>query len=488
MKCPISGEEVESASKFCPKCGTPLNNEQPQENTSSETVENKEEEVKASEPVSETTEDKAPEAAPAQEAQAAAPAGDATAPAKEPLGKTKKIAIGVIAALVVVLLVCIFTSKSFGNTLRKIFLKPEKYMAYVVADNGEEAVGVATKYYKEFVLNHTNVSKTGTTNTAEIVFGKAGKAIFDDADMKALDKVTVSLETAVAKGNASAKAELSVNGKSIGDGQFVFGGDSIYFKLPGDSKFLKFDLEDMGMSNMLDYYMGEDQDTADALDSLEKIAKALPNDAKVRKLATKYVKKMVDSIDDVDRRTDTIKAGGIEQKVTVLELDNYKKTAAEMALTAAKMAVEDKELKSIVKDAFDAAKKAQPDLVEMDFDDVYDDFISELEDFIEEAEDLIDYYDDEKNAELKLFVNGKGEIVGVDVEDEKYYGVYTYYYKIAHKGKNIGIAAGIKNGKETVREITGTGTDSNGVITADFKLKGNDGMKFTVEKFEEGSH
>ena len=380
----------------------------------------------------------------------------------KPVKKSKKPFVLAIAAVAVALLVLFgvsnlgtvqgFFVKSFGSDADYLkFVEKKAFNTYT--DD------ISNSYGKLFEQEDKAASKTEfKLNASDKAISMAESFLEDeldvDMDLDWINTISVNMDAVQKEKLSQLIASVCVDDKEIVSLDFINDADKqeIFVALLGLSdKYLtaSTDSGDVGVSaNYL----------TTALYTDPELKKALPSDEEIDNLLDKYIKIAIDNLDDVSKETDTIEVDGIEQKVTVLELEIDMDVVVEIAEDILKEVKNDKELEEYINDIADYLEKN--DLVD-DAGDAYDEFVDLIDDGLDELEDLD--YDNETIINLVDYVNSKHEIVGrkLEVFDEEIISCV-----VARKGKKFAAEIEMPSVK-----IQGSGTEKNDVINGEFSLK-----------------
>lgn len=137
----------------------------------------------------------------------------------------------------------------------------------------------------------------------------------------------------------------------------------------------------------------------------ENIMAAMPDAKTAEKILTRYITCVLEQIDDVDEDREKLEVGEVSQKCTTLSFTIDDKLGKNVAEAVLKEAKNDTEIKNIIKNV---AKEtgADPDEVIEEYEEGIESALDEIKDFDPEGEDY---------AKIKLWVNARGEITGIDV-------------------------------------------------------------------------
>lgn len=390
--------------------------------------------------------------------------------------KTLLIPIVAVAAVVVfsgIVALAAFTGLGdyAKNAAVKMVKSPEDYLAYVVNDNADELAGnIATS----FALSKENLAEgIGASGSIAIeIEDKCYDMLDEFVDNDELEYISwlkqLSLAYEANNKDSVTQATLSMKLNDVEIGKF-----DVITDLESERAYFG-----IGEYNP-DYLMTEldfgYNDPTELTEALSKLASALPDEKTTHKLLTKYVKVAVENIEDVKESSAKMTAGNISQKLTKLSVDldgNLVKNVSINFLNAMK---DDQECKDIVENIASA------------YDVDADDFWDELDEAIEDIEDA-DTDDIDLDAKLHFYVNGKGEIVGLEIKGDG----FSISSITTEKGSKFGSLIEIKadgnkfkiegNGKISGNKRTGTFTvKATGMSILEFDIK-----NVNTKQLEEG--
>ena len=212
----------------------------------------------------------------------------------------------------------------------------------------------------------------------------------------------------------------------------------------------------------------------------------LPNKKTVESLVKRYMTVVVENLDSVTEKKDTISVGDIEQKCTAIRVRIKQKDFNKIAVAVLEEAKDDKELIGLLADFAVASAKMEGD-EEVDAKEIEEMIKAEIEAALESAEDAeVDPEDDEEMV-MTVWVNGKGEVIGreIEIDDEP-----LFVYKMPEKGGKFALKASIIDGNDEVI-FDGNGKKSSSSLSGEFALKmkedGGKAVKFIevdVDKFD----
>ncbi len=259
-----------------------------------------------------------------------------------------------------------------------------------------------------------------------------------------------------------------------------------YIGIPSlGNKYLYFSMEDIYGDSYGDMYAPNSVISAAGLSSLDMIsdiASSLPSDKEFNDLLNKYIKIVIENLDNVSMSSETLEVDGISEKVSVVELEFDMETLYNICLDVLNTAKNDKDLEKYISNVL--GKLEEKELID-DAGEIIEMFKEGIDDAIETLEDESDF-DNEELFTLTDYVNSKHEIVGRALEVQK---EDIFYYATAHNGKDF--ATELEVYGECILE--GKGTDKNGVLTSELEIQAS-GMTvcdiiltdFDTNKLEDG--
>jgi len=427
MLCAKCGKEIPEDAILCPECGEQVNTE----------TENN------------------------QEVQ------EDTMVSKKP-NKSLKFIIAGAVALVAILLV-VFNLSSLEGFFVKAFASDATYFKYVEKKAFENYTSDVSSVYGTYM--EAMGTTDGSKGALEINVGDDALKLLEDSlegiygkklEMDWLN--TIAFKVA---GNVDDKVQqmdfaLAIDDKEILDMDMIMDMDKqkMFFAI------LNLSEQYVGVS--MDEYTEEDVDVFEFYAN-EEIMEALPSEKEFNNLLNKYIKIVIDNMDNVEKSKDTIEVDGVEQKVTVLVFHLDSQTIYEIGEDILNEAKKDKELKKYIEDVAKAAG-------EEDTKKVYEDFVASVDEALKTIQE--EEYDNETLLVLTDYVNANHEVVGrrLEVEDEE-----VFRYVTAQKGKKF--ATELECYGVT---LTGKGTDSGKELNGEYAItyEGSDIGNITIEDYE----
>ena len=477
MKCRQCGAEISDGAKFCEMCGARVEAEV------NETPVATEEAVTGA--VEETVKPEAPaETSFAAEKPAFSPIPSEPVKKKMPVwGKVVAGLIGVVA-IIAVLACC---SKVVGNTLRKWFLSPEKYLAYVLKDNFGESINDGLTVYDEYIKNSQTFDNIESNIKFEIALGDelsdyikeyAGYYSSEAEWITWVKKASIEYGINSYKGDSEFKGKIGANGVDLVSLSLYANPDgTIYFAVPElCTKTVSVKVDPEALEEVLN-----------VKDKMNSILKELPNKPELKKISRKYLKAIFDNVNGVERTNEVITVEDISAKATVLsmEIDDVLLTNIEADILEAFL--EDKEFEKIWMRMYDAYEEvisdtdgALPDKAES-----YEEIKKNAQKALDEAKEKLALYKDDQlennvQATIKFYVDYKGAISGCDITGNEFNGYFFQPSKGGRFGIDMSVASLAGAGEYDSFTLVGTGKESASVITANMTASVNGEKLFDV--------
>ncbi|MBQ7037329.1 MAG: zinc ribbon domain-containing protein [Clostridia bacterium] len=424
MFCRNCGNAIGEGVKFCNKCGTRV------------LTESAAEEVTANVEAAMPSEPEIPEAASAKVetvVETMQPPMNETPekPAKKKGGfKTKAIVACILAAVILTTsgLAALFVP-SVGNFFAKTVMPADKYFAYVQKNNAETLAADLSSMIS--MLGTKKYTISAATADAEITIGEGMKELLRTEGGSEAAEVLGWIQTigmhmdADITGNVyGTNSSVSINGKAFINAKMIWDMERgyIYLSLPG--------IQDQA----LQLYTGITLSQADydkLASTVGRFVEIVPDEKTLEKMLTRYISAITDEVTNAEKKSETIKAGEVSQRVTRIDVPITEKMMVNVAKAVLAEVKKDGDIKDIIK-KFDAL--AEELGVSFDADKVWDELV---EDINETMEDLKEADPSAKKlGTLKCWVDASGDIVGLgfradEVELKAYavekgdqYGVY----------------------------------------------------------------
>ena len=475
MFCNKCGNPIKEGNKFCSKCGAPVTEVPVTEAPVAETEAVVEEApVAETEPIAEET--------PVVEAGTAAEetvkqveavnetlnyAQTIPEPKKKAGGSKKAVFIvgGILVALILVLVICLLNAASFTNFFKKTFSAPEDYYHFVEEKTVDEITAVAGNFYETAILEGLDSSNKGSSMELTVSLDEGGKDLielagFAGVDLSWIDDAKISADASIKDTLYGLGATFGLNGEDVISGNIIMDIEegSAYVQIPELTKtYIGLDLEE----ELGEYELEMMQDQMEASAEL---LKACPDRAKFEKMLSKYLNIAIACMDDVSIDEKAIKVESVKQNCTELSVTIDAGTIVDMLEAILEEMEDDEDLEELITNF---ASLSPYDMYE---DEIYDMLLEEIE---YELEYLKSYADEDAEVVMNVYVDGKGEIVGREIEYEDYWEETTRISMLMpKKGSDVAYEYSFEQYSTTV-SLVGSGKESGNKVTGEFSVKYN---------------
>lgn len=338
--------------------------------------------------------------------------GNSTPVVNKPKKKSKKgwlIALGVVAVIGVLVAV---NFARIENFFRKTFSSSEEYYQFVEAKQVETLVDAYMNGYDSY-MDMLSMDDKSYSVDMTLELGSELKSLMrvTGVDLSWLESANLAVDTNFKDEVFEIASVIGVNDVDILSGNIIvdYEDENMYMQLPElNELYIGASFEDAGM----DVEVFEE-----TFEIFEAYQEFLPESDALEELLTKYITLALEQIDDVEEKDATLEVGDVSQKCTALEITIDTETVQKMAEAVLEEVSKDKDLEDMVKKAMEMSEEmgmADPD---MDADDMYDEFLDEVDSALERI-DEIDMGDVE--ILMTVYVNGKGEVIGREIEAEDF--------------------------------------------------------------------
>lgn len=383
----------------------------------------------------------------------------------------KKVILIPAAAILVVVLLLVFHFSSVANFALKTVLSPEKYYSHVEKAEIKELSSMVANLYDNVFLSNANVFDTSVDAGVYLELGEDAKELISDYidvdDTDWLDSIGLELKAASKDDVISGKAAALLGKNQIISGSAVFNAvdGTVFMQIPElTEKYLGVELEDFHFG----FYSYDPDDYVEIKDQYQTMYKAFPDKKVIEKLTERYLTVVVDNIDSVKKKKDTLEVNKIEQNCTVLRVRLNQTDLLNIMEAVCEEAMEDKELLEVVSSIVSVASDGA-----WDADDVEEEFLDEIEDMLEDIENSRKYSNSGQEVIMNVWVNGKGEIVGRDISFGSDYDKTEVKYYLPQKGKNFALELFVQSYYDNF-ELTGSGKKSSSKLDGEFKVEVSD--------------
>ena len=381
----------------------------------------------------------------------------------------RKAKIGLLVFLAIILAVIagaayLIVSGLFARIWHGTVDSPKKYLTYVA----DEALSGKNSVFSAMEGLAGLSSDRSMETHVKIKLGEKGEELLeemshDDTDltwMKSLDLNYVVDDGDKVKGM---QVGISLNDKKILDSNTVYNANDkvLYVQIPELAKeYLEINLEEYS------------EEISQYVDIFSRMKEAVPESEDVKKLVSKYVKVIVDEIDD-DKIEKTKKAEleceGVSETCTKYSVTLKEKDLKKIIKAVCKQISNDKDLKNIY------VKFAK--MFDENGEEEYDSLLESLDEYVEE----IDEYGIEVTIKLDLYVDGIGNVKGIECEikpeDES---KVVLKMAAAKNKKEMGYELSVKTEDGKV-SLAGSGKIKGSKLNGDLVMKVQNQKLFTVE-------
>lgn len=393
---------------------------------------------------------------------------------KEKSGKKGGLIVAAIGAVAVIAggVVAAFNWDVVTNTIKSTFSSPQDYYASVEKDNFSNMAASAANAYQTMLREPmSSVSDMYESVTSGEIYegGYKGEIVIelgDSAMENLMDTLSyqeelpfdisewnrIALEYETYSGdsliNAAAGLTIGDTGLISVDTLLDYKDSALYLAMPELSEsYLGISFEDV----MADYEdaLQSMEEMTEYLDAIQEIVKVLPDAKQAQALLTKYFDVIIGCVDDVDKESVKLEAGGVNQKCTCLKVTIDGKTLVKAAKALCKELKDDKDLKKYITDFVDAVSEQAEALdmaeelgMELDADEIYEQFQSmcdEILDTIDENEEEIPEFE----LVMSVYVDSKGHVCGREFELEVEEQTMTLLVANTENGSNVGFEASL---------------------------------------------
>ncbi len=494
MVCKNCGNQLADGVKFCTKCGQRVEEvvaevkeaateataevteaaTEVQEQATEAAAEVKETVAEAQETVAEVKEEAKEEANDVKDkvadvaedvketvTEVAAEVKEAVEGAKEKVKKFPKGALIAIGAIALVLILILANFKTVANSVNKLVSSEEKYYASVEKDEIKELASSAADIYENSILEYSDYNNLSADYNVEVELSEQAAemvaAAIGSDDGKPFTKMAVDFFMSFKGDVISAEVAASLGKTQLisADGVADLKKGQAFGRIDElTSKYIGISFEEY--AEMI----------SEGIKQGDEFIELLPDKKTVESLVKRYMTVVVENLDSVTEKKDTISVGDIEQKCTAIRVRIKQKDFNKVAVAVLEEAKEDKELIGLITDFAVAAAKMEGE-EEVDAKEIEEMIKAEIETALESAESAeVDPEDDEEMI-MTVWVNGKGEVIGrkIDINEEP-----LFVYKMPEKGGKFALKASIIDGDDEVI-FDGEGKKNSSSLSGEFALK-----------------
>lgn len=385
----------------------------------------------------------------------------------------KKRGFALIAAIIAVVLACTIVVGAFYQPIKGLAIKTfgsnEEYLQFVEGKNSEAATKAVSKLYGTYL---EEIKAEGAGEKASITINAGEKAINllesslggSEVDFDWLKSISLDVDSNIKDKMMQYALGLKLNGKELVNAELI-------------TNLVKGELF-LGVPSLSDKYLQNKMETNEDFDimlnlSPEELKAALPSAETVNALLDKYIAIVYTNLEGVDKTTETVKMGDIEQKLTVLEVEIDYEMAKAISIEILETADEDAELAKIIKDF--AAYLEENEIIE-DAEKAFDDFKDSIDDALEEYENDEDVEGKDETITIKTYVDGSHQIVGrKTVASDENGEIGGTSAIIVRDGENFACEV-----KTEELKVTGKGTVKKNVLNGTYTAETEDEKLFDL--------
>lgn len=397
-----------------------------------------------------------------------------------PKKSKKKLIASVIAIVLVVAIVltAVFNFDYFKGFYLKTFGSDVEYYTYVEKKALADAKDSIVKYYGTYTENVAS-EKTASKGSIKFKVGDEFKSLApllfgNNSDaFDSLENIELDIFANQYDDLSSVKLGLVLSNTTILSAEVIMDliAEEMYIGIPELSKkYLK------GNASY-DLIYGEDATTMSTLLTDKELIEALPNDAALDRVLDKCIDAALESINNVNSDTETVKAEGFSEELVVLECKISEETALQMAENILKVLKDDEDVKNAINNIKEYG--IENDLFEKD-EDFYGEFQEGINDLLKDIKESKKEVDKDSGViVLTTYVNSNHEIVGrkIAFDDDE---VLTYYK--LHDGNDFVTMIDVAD----TFKITGNGTKKGDATSGEYfvEVEGKKYITVTVKDFE----
>ncbi len=401
--------------------------------------------------------------------------------AKEKVKKFPKGALIAISVIAVVLILVLANFKTVANSVNKLVSSEEKYYASVEKNEIKELSASVADIYENCFLEYSDY------NNLSVDYGVGVELSEQASDMLA---AAIGAEDGEPFSKMAVDFFMSFKGDVISAEVGATLGKTELISANGVADLKKGQAFGQ-IEELTSKYIGVSFEEyaemiSEGMKQGDEFIELLPNKKTVESLVNRYMTVVVENLDSVTEKKDSISVGDIEQKCTAIRVRIRQKDFNKIAVAVLEEAKDDKELIGLITD-FAVASAKMEGAEDVDAKEIEEMIKAEIEVALESAKDAEVDTESEEELIMNVWVNGKGEVIGreLKIEDET-----AICYKMPEKGGKFALKAAIIDGEDEVI-FDGTGKKSSSSISGEFALKmkedGGKAVKFIevdVDKFD----
>ena len=401
---------------------------------------------------------------------APAPAISVSAPASEKPKKKKgiggKIALAVIAVLLVVAIVlAVVNWDGIVRTVKRATMEPTDYAVEVEKKSAAKvAKNLATAY--DTALQTSDMSDVSTQTQANIQVSDGVTAILEevlgqegiDLALNWIDDISLDADASMKDGKMSADIGVKLNGSHLLTLSAAWDLETqiMWIGIPELSNaYLEMDMEEVLGEDLSDFYPTMLQ----AQELYSQMVEVLPTGAELEDMINRYIGIILDQMKDVEKTEETVEVDGLEQKLLVMTAEFSANDILDAATALLEEARDDEQVKDLLVGFAEIAGEDAASIEEY-YTESLDEMIASIDDAREDAPKG-------KFLTLETYLDSKDNIVGrtvtVSAEGQK---VKISYITVT-EGDKFAFEAEVAD----AATVTGSGTIKDGKSTGEYVLE-----------------
>ena len=373
--------------------------------------------------------------------------------------KKKKKPVALIAGVLAAVVVAGAVYAGVG-VAKSVFTSPKDQFKAAIQKESDSVIGYIGKSIDRVKERYKAYGDGYNTNgIASLELSNKGKDFLSselglDSDIDWFDNLQLEYNGNITLDDMEIEFNTKLNKKDLFKVDAYMNDKSMQVKLPEFSDdVLTFNTDELSGIG----YMGR-FNAFESLDINAMFAEAVPDSAKLKKIADKYTKVFLENIDDVEKTSDSVEAQGVRVKATKLTAYISGDKIKEIKKDILDKALDDDELKETVIKCGDAYGKFSDNKISGK--EAYDEFksLAELEREYADSEQFND-------LEFSIWVSGKKVVAKELVADNQ----TVVEYKTPVSDSKLGVEINIGDGYEKL-SITGRGKMKNSALIGDFDI------------------
>lgn len=476
MFCRNCGNQLENGALFCPKCGA---RSSAQSNTFQQEPSGSQQPVcpKCGRQVKPTAAFCKTCGARLSSLEYTACDADFSAPRKKK-SKVPFIIAGAGAAFVLIGSICAVNASSLNHFFRKTFSSPESYFQYTELHALEKNSKTLSDSYQHY-LDCLDGSEDGQTVELSFHLEDTGRSLLGTVipvDLSWFQEVSLKSSFQSYSNTWGNKTEFYLNDSKLASFTTAIDQDlnELYMKIPELSKdYIGSVLSEGASYNILtDQFFFLQEAEANFSDYA-------PDGDTLENLINRYGKLIIENITDVKQSQDTLTAGSVSQKCTLLEARITETDAVKISDAVLSQLMEDDDVENMIRSFARSAQAAPNNQSIPDEDTAYQEFLQG----IQEAKDSL-YRESSTPSDSyllsKTWVSNKGEIVGRSLSMSGDTSMEFIKYLMPENGKDYALTASCNTYNASIT-ITGDGKQTRTKRDGHFSLAVNSVPMFTMD-------